>query len=227
MKQTHLIARELIRFLPRASENAMPFSSVLHHLEIGIHEFKKADVRSMLDRFSRHESSDLMKCCASKGFFVDLKGRNDGYDGNPIIPRPRNLKREPEQLSDLPERSQNIISLYNSGKSLQEIGDEFGLTRERVRQILLPARRLNLIKNPKRNRRSKLSHDAGKKIARAHREKYKVSVNFDRNRKIEILASKGFSYGEIANRVKVSRSCVCAVMYRAKRRSLAVEEVLR
>ena len=34
------------------------------------------------------------------------------------------------------EREAVICSLYRDGKTLQEVGDVFGLTRERVRQIL-------------------------------------------------------------------------------------------
>lgn len=34
------------------------------------------------------------------------------------------------------EREAVICGLYREGKTLQEVGDVFGLTRERVRQIL-------------------------------------------------------------------------------------------
>jgi DNA-directed RNA polymerase sigma subunit (sigma70/sigma32) len=34
------------------------------------------------------------------------------------------------------EREAVICDLYREGKTLQEVGDVFGLTRERVRQIL-------------------------------------------------------------------------------------------
>lgn len=36
------------------------------------------------------------------------------------------------------ERNQTIIEMYLGRKTLQEIGDEYGLTRERVRQIVAP-----------------------------------------------------------------------------------------
>lgn len=34
------------------------------------------------------------------------------------------------------EREAVICTLYQEGKTLQEVGDVFGLTRERIRQIL-------------------------------------------------------------------------------------------
>ena len=37
------------------------------------------------------------------------------------------------------ERQQEAVSLYRSGHTLQQIGDKYGLTRERIRQILVAA----------------------------------------------------------------------------------------
>lgn len=39
-------------------------------------------------------------------------------------------------MTDTRERTERIIQLRNDGRNLKEIGDEVGLTRERVRQIL-------------------------------------------------------------------------------------------
>src|SRR2546421_12992073 len=37
------------------------------------------------------------------------------------------------------ERNERIVELYRSGVTLQEIGDRFGVTRERIRQIVARA----------------------------------------------------------------------------------------
>lgn len=37
------------------------------------------------------------------------------------------------------ERQEEAVSLYRSGHTLQQIGDKYGLTRERIRQILVAA----------------------------------------------------------------------------------------
>lgn len=36
------------------------------------------------------------------------------------------------------DRTERMVSLYVSGQTLQQIGDEYGLTRERVRQLIRP-----------------------------------------------------------------------------------------
>jgi len=43
-----------------------------------------------------------------------------------------------------PERKEAIVKLRNDGKSLREIGETFGMTRERVRQIIGSGTKANL-----------------------------------------------------------------------------------
>lgn len=45
-------------------------------------------------------------------------------------------RRGPKKSAQSLARAQRMADLYRSGKTLQEIGDEYGVTRERVRQIL-------------------------------------------------------------------------------------------
>lgn len=56
-------------------------------------------------------------------------------------------------------RRQKMIARHNEGLTLGEIGDEFGVTRERVRQIFVQEGVLN------RNYRSKKSRDEDKRLA--------------------------------------------------------------
>lgn len=57
---------------------------------------------------------------------IGAKGANGGFEGN--------LFASDEAMK--PDRNHEIISLFNDGKTLQEIGDKFFITRERVRQIV-------------------------------------------------------------------------------------------
>lgn len=49
---------------------------------------------------------------------------------------PRRRRGAPERGAKSTEREQEMVALYESGKSLHEVGLAFGITRERVRQIL-------------------------------------------------------------------------------------------
>ena len=51
------------------------------------------------------------------------------------------LQERAEQLTEAVARQGAIVALRRSGKTLQEIGDRYGITRERVRQILAAALR--------------------------------------------------------------------------------------
>lgn len=227
MKRTHQISQELIRFLPRTRENAMPFVSVMHYLNIGEFDFEDNHVKSTLDRFSENPKSDLMKCITTKSYYLDLKGRNDGYNLNPIIPKHGELKIKVQRIEDFPKRTKDIIFLYNSGKSLQEIGDNYGLSRERIRQILLPAEALGLV-DKKRERVPDKRTIMAQKLRGMERKLKRLQTvpkpsntkNHERNTLIEKFVREGLSYSQIALKVGVSRSTVCAVMYRQGQRIL-------
>lgn len=52
------------------------------------------------------------------------------------IPLKRGMQGPRRKTRVASDRSQEMAHLYKAGKTLQQIGDQFGLTRERVRQIL-------------------------------------------------------------------------------------------
>lgn len=49
------------------------------------------------------------------------------------------LERRQEKIKQALERQKAMLRLRKEGKTLQEIGDKYGLTRARVSQILLMA----------------------------------------------------------------------------------------
>lgn len=49
------------------------------------------------------------------------------------------LERRGEKIKKALARQKDMLRLRREGKTLQEIGDEYGLTRARVSQILLMA----------------------------------------------------------------------------------------
>lgn len=52
------------------------------------------------------------------------------------LPRPNHLKTSGTRVQNK-ERDKEMAELYKAGKNLREIGDMYGITRERVRQILV------------------------------------------------------------------------------------------
>jgi uncharacterized protein (DUF433 family) len=70
--------------------------------------------------------ADLREILSDAGVVIK-KGRR------PSVVPPRLGSKTPPKLDD---RSQRMKTLYEEGKTLQEIGTEFDLSRERVRQIL-------------------------------------------------------------------------------------------
>jgi RNA polymerase primary sigma factor len=98
------------------------------------------DVKESLRNSGRHVSMDAPLSQSEDGNLYDVIDNKDTPNPDQDLIK-ESLRREIERaISTLTEREANIIRLYfglNSKNpyTLEEIGEEFGLTRERVRQI--------------------------------------------------------------------------------------------
>jgi len=98
------------------------------------------DVKESLRNSGRHVSMDAPLSQSEDGTLYDVLDSKDTPSPDQQLIN-ESLRREIERaISTLTEREANIIRLYfglNSKNpyTLEEIGEEFGLTRERVRQI--------------------------------------------------------------------------------------------
>lgn len=103
-------------------------------------ECSPRDVKESLRNSGRHVSMDAPLTSSEEGTLYDVLDNKDTPSPDQTLIND-SLRREIERaISTLTEREANIIRLYfglNSKNpyTLEEIGEEFGLTRERVRQI--------------------------------------------------------------------------------------------
>lgn len=103
-------------------------------------ECSPRDVKESLRNSGRHVSMDAPLSQSEDGTLYDVIDSKDTPNPDQELIN-ESLRREIERaISTLTEREANIIRLYfglNSKNpyTLEEIGEEFGLTRERVRQI--------------------------------------------------------------------------------------------
>jgi len=51
------------------------------------------------------------------------------------------LARKTAKIKEAIERQKDMLKLYREGKSMREIGERYGLTRARVSQIILMAKK--------------------------------------------------------------------------------------
>ncbi len=110
-------------------------------LEIAIElELSEKDVKAALKSSGRHVSMDAPLNQDEEGSFYEImQSKESTSPDNDLLND--SLRREIERtLSTLTEREADIIRLYyglygRHSHTLEEIGEKFGLTRERVRQI--------------------------------------------------------------------------------------------
>ena len=105
-------------------------------LELNIEE-----VSTTLGVASRHVSVDAPFSDGEENSLLDIIENTTTPDTDNALEYRESLRREIERsLSTLTERQKDVIKLYfgigiDHSFSLEDIGDKFGLTRERVRQI--------------------------------------------------------------------------------------------
>lgn len=98
------------------------------------------DVKESLRNSGRHVSMDAPLSQSEDGSLYDVLDNKDTPNPDDELMKESLRKEIDRAISTLTEREANIIRLYfglNSKNpyTLEEIGEEFGLTRERVRQI--------------------------------------------------------------------------------------------
>jgi transposase len=116
-------------------------------------------------------------------------------------------------------RNALILKGYTEGYTLEEVGEPFGLTRERARQLikkLAGPRRVSRL--PTRYRRSEKARVAARERGLRQRKSGERQRNPERNSEIERLVGTGLSYAQVARLIGVIRNVVCTVMYRANHR---------
>jgi len=125
-------------------------------------------------------------------------------------------------------RNALMLNGYFEGKTLEEVGEPFGLTRERVRQVIEKLTGPRQIKRiPIRYRRSAKARVADRERGKALRISGERQRNPERNREIERLVTEGLSYAQVARALGVTRNVVCTVMYRANHREDELTEPRR
>jgi hypothetical protein len=113
------------------------------------------------------------------------------------VPRPPQVfgPRGP-QTQEIAERNIAMVAEYESGReNLQSLGDKYGVSRERVRQILAPVGSTALVKEQRRIRREE---------AQAAAAELKAAVRAERAAKVAEaveLVRQGFSISEAQRRV--------------------------
>jgi hypothetical protein len=114
--------------------------------------------------------------------------------GMPLPPQKYEMRAQRSQ--DIIERNLAMVAAYEKGEeNLQSLGDKYGITRERVRQILEPVGSTALIKEQRRIRREEV---------RATAAELRAAVRAERAQKIAQaveIVRQGFSINEARRRV--------------------------
>jgi RNA polymerase primary sigma factor len=107
----------------------------------GILEIPTEEVETTLGVAARHVSMDAPFVDGEDNSLMDVLENNSTPNTDASLEYVESLRREIERsLSTLTDRQCDVIKLYygigiDHPMSLEDIGDKFGLTRERVRQI--------------------------------------------------------------------------------------------
>lgn len=119
-------------------------------------ELPEDKVNTAMKISSRHVSMDAPLVDGEETSMVDVFVNDDSPDADDDLMKESLVKEIRRSLATLPEKEREVVTYYygvgrNHGMTLEEIGAEFELTRERVRQIKEKA-----IRRLKQKSRSKL-----------------------------------------------------------------------
>lgn len=210
----YYFAKRLLEILTLDKNEPMSSNDIISYVRTYEDYLSKKQVENWLEYFSLKPSSILTKSNSGNGYFLDTLKPIHKILPEEIAP-PR--KKVYSKLSDFSERNQKIIKRYAKGLTLQEVGDEFAVTRERVRQIIRPAIKLGIIEKNKPHVSPKALKSMKQKGYKRRGSQQRYS---ERNAKIVSLVATGLSCTETGKAMCISRSTVCSVIYRHKRRKI-------
>ncbi|MBX2846538.1 MAG: RNA polymerase sigma factor RpoD/SigA [Saprospiraceae bacterium] len=119
-------------------------------------EIDHNEIRTTVSVAARHVSVDAPFVDGEDNSLLDVLENNNIDDTDTGLSYKDSLRREIERsLNTLTERQRDVVKLYfgigvEHSMSLEDIGDQFGLTRERVRQIKDKA--INKLKSTSRSK---------------------------------------------------------------------------
>ena len=210
----YYFAKRLIEFLPLLESQAKSSDVIIDYVSKYEDYLSRQQIKNWLKLYSRRPASILKVTNENNFYFLKTKKLRHKVLPEEILV---NNKKSYSCLEDFSLRDQKIITLHSKGLTLQEIGDAHSLTRERVRQILKPAKAIGIVKGRIRKKRlsdkGRLSMKLKGFSSRGLRQKYP-----ERNAKIEKMIIGGLTYSQVANELEISRSTVATVMYRIKHR---------
>lgn len=118
----------------------------------------------------------------------------------------------PHKNSEISERNKKICDQYNEGHSLETVGEAFGITRERVRQILVASgvteRHGGFLSPHQIEARAKAERADVERAARAEKIEARKAKKAEREAKVRELYDAGKTYDEIASALSISKGCV-------------------
>ena len=203
----------MLEILPLRDSEPIQVKDIISYVQL-YEDYLTADkIRYWLKYYSIKPNSVLEKSTDCNAYFLDTATPRNKLFVEDIIPL---IRKKYEAISDFSQRDQSIINFYQQGLTLQEIGEKFELTRERIRQIILPAIDGNIIKKNKRRISEKALHSMKERGVVRGRKTQKYPK---RNAKIIELSKTELSYSQIGKILGFSRSSVCSVIYRFRNRN--------
>ena len=114
------------------------------------------------------------------------------------------------------KRNKELVAYYRSGRLASECAEKFGISRERVRQILTEMK----VKSRSRAESRRIMAERGLIVpAYTYKERPLGPVDKKREGKIIRLIDSGLSYGRTAKKLGVTRNAVAGALHRYRLRT--------